>query len=240
MRAIFIADAHLNHPADANYRLLLDFVKQQQGRTDLLCILGDLFDFRVGLPALPFAEHDEVLTALSNLSHSGTRIIYLEGNHDFHLGKGFATLTGCELYRRPLELFYAGKRIYLCHGDLINRSDWRYLFLYHMLRNQLVLLLAHLFPAKLLFRLRDYLQNKSKKQYDQTQVRWNYEEIIRSFASQKQADGYDAVVTGHFHLPFLEHKNEFTLLSLGDWLEHFSYGCFENGLFSLSAYPSRC
>jgi len=239
MRAIFIADAHLNRPEDANYRLLLDFIKEQHGKTDMLCILGDLFDFRVGLASLNFAGHDKMLAALAALSRSGTRIIYLEGNHDFHLGKKFAALTGCELHRRPTEIRYDGKRIYLCHGDLINRSDLRYLLLYLLLHNRLTFFLAHLLPARLLHRLRAYLQKNSKKRYDKHQINWNYEEIIRGFASKKHANGYDAVVTGHFHLPFMEHENGFTLLSLGDWLGHFSYGCLENGLFSLQVYPDR-
>ncbi|MDD2500940.1 MAG: metallophosphoesterase, partial [Geobacter sp.] len=98
MRTIFLADAHLHHPDDSNYRLLLRFIESLQGTTDTLCILGDLFDFRVGLPALAFAEQEPLLMALERLQAAGTRLIWLEGNHDFLLGADLAKRLGAEIY----------------------------------------------------------------------------------------------------------------------------------------------
>lgn len=238
MRAIFLADAHLRHSDDANYRLLLHFLDEQRGRTDLLCILGDLFDFRVGLPSLEFPEQEAVLDALATLSRSGTRLVYLEGNHDFHLGAVFAGRIGCELYRGPVTLEVDGMRLFLCHGDLVNRADWRYRLLYLLLRNPVTPLAAGLVPAGVLHRIRSSLQRSSQRRYRHDRVRWDYTAIIRSFAATIRAGGCDALVLGHFHQPLLEQRDGFTLLSLGDWIEHFSYGQLENGSFSLSSYAS--
>lgn len=238
MRAIFLADAHLHHPDDANYRLLLHFLDEQRGRTDLLCILGDLFDFRVGLPSLEFPEQEAVLDALAALSRSGTRLIYLEGNHDFHLGAVFAGRIGCELYRGPVTLEVDGTRLYLCHGDLVNRADWRYRLLHLLLRNRLTPLVAGLAPTGLLHRLRRRLQHTSRNRYRHDRIRWDHTAIIRSFAASVREAGCDALVLGHFHQPLLERYDGFTLLSLGDWIGHFSYGQLENGSFLLSSYAS--
>ena len=113
MRTVFIADAHLNHPDDANYRQLLAFINTLRGQVDTLCILGDLFDFRVGLPNLAFPEHEPLLEALATVQRGGARLIYLEGNHDFRLGDDFAQRIGAEIYPDSFLLEQQGHRIFL-------------------------------------------------------------------------------------------------------------------------------
>lgn len=51
MRAIFIADAHLASPEALNFRLLLRFLGELEGKLDALYIVGDLFDFWLGFPS---------------------------------------------------------------------------------------------------------------------------------------------------------------------------------------------
>lgn len=234
MRTIFLADAHLHDPGDPNYRRLLHFLHGLQGVADTLCILGDLFDFRVGLPALNFPEHEELLEALACLSRSGTRLIYLEGNHDFHLGSAFAERIGAELHAGPVAVELQGQRVLLCHGDLVNAADWRYRLLYRILRNQITVLAAKLVPAPLVQAIRQRLQKTSRKRYGKDRVRWDYRAIISAYGNKVRGEGFDAVVLGHFHLPFIEQSDGFTLLSLGDWIGQFSYGELRDGVFSLS------
>lgn len=236
MRVLFIADAHLHQSDDANYRLLLRFIDQQRGKTDIVCILGDLFDFRIGLPQLTFPEHEPLLEALEKLSNSGTRLIYLEGNHDFRLGASFAQRIGCELYSGPTTLEMDGKRIYLCHGDLINPADWRYRLLYMLLRNKATFAAGSLMPERVVSCIRRRLQRASKKRYSTDSIRWDYGDIIRSYASELRKKGYDALVLGHFHTPCIETSQNFTLLCLGDWIGRFSYGLYEDGEFFLSSF----
>lgn len=236
MRTIFLADAHLHDPADLNYRLLLRFLDELQGQVDILCILGDLFDFRVGLPALPFSEQEPVLEALARLSRAGTRLIYLEGNHDFHLGAGFAARIGAELYTRPVVVEIQAKRLLLCHGDLINPADWRYRLLYLTLHNRAAALAGRMLPAVLVQGLRRRLQHTSRSRYSRNRVRWDSQEIITAYGNSVRQQGYDAVVLGHFHQPLLNQQYQFTLLALGDWIDQFSYGELQDGVFSLSTY----
>ena len=76
MRTIFIADAHLAHPEDLNYRLLLAFLEQIRGTVSELCILGDLFDFWVGLPGMPLPDYQPVIEALEKLAAEGVRLTH--------------------------------------------------------------------------------------------------------------------------------------------------------------------
>ncbi len=236
MRTIFLADAHLRSPDDANYRLLLRFLGELAGRVETLCILGDLFDFRVGLPSLPFPEQEPVLDALARLRRGGTRLLYLEGNHDFHLGTAFARRIGAELHRRPVMVELQGVRVMLCHGDLVNPADWRYRLLYLALRNRGTALVGRLLPAPLVQGLRRRLQRTSRSRYREDRDRWDYRAIITRHAATIRRQGCEALVLGHFHLPFIEHDGRFTLLSLGDWIGQFSYGELQDGRFTLTTY----
>jgi len=236
MRTIFLADAHLRAPEDDNYRLLLRFFAELQGTADTLCILGDLFDFRIGLPQLSFEEHEPIIAALVRLRQAGTRLIYLEGNHDFQLGPCFAERIGAELYVGPVVVSLQDKQVLLCHGDLVNRADWRYRLLYHTVRNRALLWSGRLLPASVIHRIRQRLQRSSGGRYADNSARWDYRRIISSYASRIRLQGLDAVVLGHFHLPLLEQDDDFTLLAVGDWIGQFSYGELRDGVFSLTNY----
>jgi UDP-2,3-diacylglucosamine hydrolase len=173
---------------------------------------------------------------LSRLRQAGTRLIYLEGNHDFRLGHVFAERIGAELHAGPVVVELQQKQVLLCHGDLVNRADWRYRLLYSMVRNPVLLWSGRVLPARVIQRIRQRLQRSSGGRYADNTARWNYREIITSYASRIRAQGLDAVVLGHFHLPLLERDGDFTLLAVGDWIGQFSYGELRDGLFSLTRY----
>lgn len=237
-RTVFLSDAHLHAPGDANYRLLLDFLADLPGTTETLCILGDLFDFRVGLPALRFPEQEPLLDALRQLVTGGIRLVYLEGNHDFHLHPDLTERLGAEVYAGPIVLELQRKQVYLCHGDLINRADWRYRLLHKLLRHPLTLGMGRLLPPALVSHLRARLQRTSKNRYRHNHSRWDYPAMIRGFGASVKAQGYDALVLGHFHRPLIDQQGGFTLVSLGDWISQFSYAELRDGDFSLLTYPA--
>ncbi|KAB0667643.1 UDP-2,3-diacylglucosamine diphosphatase [Oryzomonas japonica] len=238
MRTIFLADAHLKAPTDPNYRLLLRFLDSLKGNTETLFIMGDLFDFWVGFPSHPFRQYDAVLEALLDLTRNGCRIVYFEGNHDFHLGTIFSKHLKTEIHSGPATVMVQGKRLLLCHGDQINREDRGYRLLRFLLHNRLVASAVRHFPPSLALKVKERLQRTSQSGYQAKRKRWNYREIILTFARSAQQQGYDGLVTGHFHLAFRQElaSPSFTVLSLGDWMEQFTYGEMRNGELHLCTY----
>lgn len=240
MRTIFLADAHLVSPDEQNYRLLLRFLRDLEGNTETLFIMGDLFDFWLGFPSNPLRQFDEVLVALQSLVQSGCRLVYFEGNHDFHLGHIFRQRLGAEIHPGPAVITVQGRRLFLCHGDQINRRDRGYRLLRLLLHNRLAAALVNHVPPLFALRVRARLQNVSRAAYQAKLQRWNYREIIRTFARSVRKQGCDGLVTGHFHLAFCEELegSPFTILSLGDWMEQFTFGEITGGTLSLQAYQS--
>ena len=240
MRTIFLADAHLVAPTDRNYRLLLQFLRELEGNTETLFIMGDLFDFWLGFPSNPLRQFDELLAALQSLVQSGCRLVYFEGNHDFHLGAIFRQRLGAEVHTGPAVITLQGRRLFLCHGDQVNRRDRGYRLLRLLLHNRLAAVLVNYVTPYVALRIRARLQRASRAGYQAKLQRWDYREIIRTFARSVREEGCDGLVTGHFHLAFCEQLDgsPFSILSLGDWMEQFTYGEITEGNLSLKTYQS--
>jgi UDP-2,3-diacylglucosamine hydrolase len=239
MRKVFIADAHLRNRGDENYRKLLDFLAGLQGNTDTLFILGDLFEFWIGYRQVPFTHYLPVLEQLRQLVSSGTELVYFEGNHDFHMGPFFKETLKAQVYRGPATFSLDGKTVYLCHGDQINRNDIGYLLLRFLLHNALTGAMVPVVPVKLVTAIADRMGRMSRHGHPQRRLKWDYVTILRDFAAARFSEGYDAVITGHFHTPLLEKSSNGerrTLLSLGDWITHFSYGEWMDGELSLKMF----
>ncbi|MDD2308500.1 MAG: UDP-2,3-diacylglucosamine diphosphatase [Desulfuromonadaceae bacterium] len=241
MRSIFIADAHLVSPDDNNYRLLLRFLRELEGELDTLYIMGDLFDFWLGFPSHPYRQYDAIIDALERLVMRGCRLVYFEGNHDFHLGTIFSQRLKAEIHAGPATECVQGKRLYICHGDQINREDRAYLLLRFLLRTNLAAAVIRYFPPAWALKIRAGLQKRSRAGYAAKTAHWDYRQIILDFARSLQTRGYDGLVTGHFHLALRENIPglHFAVLSLGDWMEQFTYGEMLDGELRLMTYPDN-
>jgi UDP-2,3-diacylglucosamine hydrolase len=240
MRKVFIADAHLRTETDENYRFLLEFLAGLPGNTDTLFIMGDLFEFWIGgYREVPFTHYFPVLEQLRQLRDKGVEIVYFEGNHDFHMGPFFVETLKARVFRGPAAFDLDGKQVYLCHGDQIITADYSYRLLRFLFHNRLTRAIIPLVPTAVPIYIADRLGRKSKESHRQHQHKWDYPTILREFAADRFREGYDVVIAGHFHLPLLEQTADGrgkTLLSLGDWITHFSYGEWAEGKFSLKKY----
>jgi len=239
MRKVFIADAHLRSENDKNYRFLLDFLATLPGNTDALFILGDLFEFWIGYPDIPFRHYLTMLEELRRLREKGIKIVYFEGNHDFHMGPFFETTLDATIYSAPAVLEIDGRRVYLCHGDLINRADYSHRVFRFFLHNRFTAGVIPMVPPVVASYIAERLGKASRENHDMRRDKWDYPSILRKFAAERFREGCDAVIVGHFHLPLIEKTTNITtqtLISLGDWITHFTYGEWDEGEFSLRQY----
>lgn len=236
MRAIFIADAHLRREEDENYRLLLQFLAGLRGSIDVLYILGDLFEFWIGYERAPYPHYLPVLELLGELRESGVEIVYFEGNHDFHLGPAFTGRLGVRVYPGPATIELDGRRVHLCHGDEVNRRDYPYRLLRLMLHGGLTRALTHVVPPAVAAGIAERMGRKSKQNHGRRRQRWDYAALLRAYAAERFAEGCEVVISGHFHLPLFEQQAGTTLICLGDWLSHYTYGEWRDGTVTLRSY----
>ncbi|MCF6178796.1 MAG: UDP-2,3-diacylglucosamine diphosphatase [Geopsychrobacter sp.] len=235
MRAIFIADAHLRHPHDQNYRKLLDFLDQQQGNLDALFLLGDIFEFWIGYHHVVFSEHLPLLSRLQQLSEKGCRLFYVEGNHDFNLGSFFSEKLTCQVIPDQQVIDWDGQKIFICHGDLANPRDKSYILMRKFWRSRFVKFLTRVVPPDSAWRLGNFLCDLSRKKQHQ---RRNPEELVLPYAKQALAQGADKFVCGHFHFPLQTKIDGGQMTVLGDWIQQFSYLELINGEARLKSYKT--
>jgi len=234
-RAIyFISDAHLS-PRDQHRKQekLLSFLRHLKGKAEILYIVGDFFDFWFEYGSVVPRGRTRVIFQLYDLARSGTRIIYVPGNHDFWVGSYFSEEVGVEVQSpEPLETAHHGRRIYIDHGDGIAGNlgyrIWKFLLLHPVC----IKLFRMLHPdlgaalARLVLRIR---YNRSSGPPH------NYRDLFIQLAREKFREGFDLVVIGHFHAP-VKVEMEGTAVILGDWIRHFTYGEFRNGHFALKKW----
>lgn len=261
MRAIFLSDAHLRQDSAEHYRLLLQFFRDLQdeirvqvkvgGETseipvsglrpiDALYLMGDFFDFWFGKGDCYYPGFDRIIQSLREMKALGVQIHVFEGNHDFFLDDFFAERLGFRVYQDDASIDLDGRRIFVAHGDLVDRTNRVYLLLRKILRSRLVYFLQNILPSRLLWRIALGFSNTSKAMWAETGKRLT-DKMCR-FALDICAKGYDGVILGHSHQPlvweFSVKEERKVLVTLGDWLAYRSYLDYTDGRFSLKYYKN--
>ncbi|MBN2055122.1 UDP-2,3-diacylglucosamine diphosphatase [bacterium] len=234
-RVIFIADAHL-HPDDQDRTArFLTMLRREAETADVVVILGDLFEFWFEYRRAGFLCFFDVLYELHRLHRAGKVLIYLSGNHDFLLGAFIRRSIGCQVFDAPIAVTMDDRSIYLAHGDQINPHDYGYRLLRRLTRHPATQWLFRLIHPDLGWRLAARVAVTSRSvQKKKSMVPEN---IYAAFLDARLEDGFAAVVHGHFH-DFGERVHQrdgrtLSVITAGDWIEHFSWVRYADGRFSL-------
>ncbi len=253
MKAVFIADAHLKSSQDFNYRKLMRFLAllvhpseagasreeaTGAGRlipTDDLYIGGDFFDFWFCRGREVYPEFQPVIQELTAIRDRGIRVHLAEGNHDFFLADYFTRMLGMEVFPDWATLHLDGHRVLFSHGDTVDRTNVRYLRLRGLLRSPLIYRLQRLAPLPLLWKVAAAGSAASKEQSRHSAERLSM--ILHDFSAKEVQGETDAVILGHCHQPILkefqiENRRKYAI-TLGDWIQHFSYLYYDDGIFCL-------
>ena len=236
MKSIFIADAHLLEPEASVYRELLEFLHQLPDDLENLFILGDFFDFWYGYQNLVHTVYLPVISTLRKLSEQGLNIYFLAGNHEINFGPGLENLA-CSCHLDELVMKLDGQRIYMTHGDQLNRDDfgnhcWR-----TFIRHPLVLRFIAILPPDLVWKTACWLSKKSRANGNADkkippQVFTSVAAILRG--------PVDAAVIGHFHQPrfetFMTPTGPRSLYLLGSWADDRAYLIHDEGRFMFRTY----
>ncbi len=205
---IVVSDIHLSHSGDDRAKKLLKFLSRiEAGRVDTLVLLGDIFDFCLGSHRYFQSKFASIGLALERVAARGTRVIFLEGNHEFRLKdlpwKGIEIVTGgtCLI---PLK---NGQSVQAAHGDMIY-SHRRYKAFRWLVKSSFVTAVARLFPGRFL----DHLTRKtSEVSRSADEYRPIYHEKILA-AVDAWMETPDSVaeygVFGHFHVPYAEPRRD--------------------------------
>ena len=226
----FVSDAHIGggHP-DAEQRLFR-FLESIRGKADSLHILGDLFEFWFEYGRAIPKPGFRALAELAELSRMGTRIGYLKGNHDFWFKDFWRRELGAEA-TDELDIVLDGKRVFLAHGDSLDRAFVPRVFRV-LMRSRVDGWLYSLLHPDIGIGLALAVARASRVR----RARPSLVEDMASYAQGKLASGFDIVIMGHSHVPEVRQLRGGVYVNVGDWLTSFTYGVIRDGVPSLEVF----
>lgn len=192
-----IGDSHIGL-ADGDEAGIVDWLQRLRIlRPRALYLNGDVFHYFIGHRNFVTASVEKFFAALKDLRDSGVEVHYVEGNRDFFLEGSLAEDSVSEISLR--QDIRAGDRRYLViHGDMINDRDHMYRFWRSLSKNPLMKLAVRMIPKRLAKSIVDGMERKLAK----TNFKHRYRiptDLMARYGEQRAAEGYDAVVFGHFH-----------------------------------------
>jgi UDP-2,3-diacylglucosamine hydrolase len=221
---VFLSDAHLGAqspeveaPREAR---LHRFLRRLPGSARGLVIVGDLFDFwfeyRTAIPRRHFAT----LAELRRVVEAGVPVTMLNGNHDFWLGHFLEETVGVRTVYGALPIEAGGRRLWVHHGDGLIGGDSGYKLLKKVLRSRTNIRLYQWLHPDLGIPLALKVSGWSRKTREHAVP---VDRLWREIAEPRFAEGYDAVIIGHFHEPIERRENGREMFVLGDWISQFTY-----------------
>ncbi len=239
----FISDVHLmlkrSKQEKKRQEKLFRFLDHVQNTGGTLIIIGDLYDFyfeyKHVIPKVYFPFYQQ----LYSVKQSGVGIHFVTGNHD-HWTMEFMeeTLTNT-VSKEDWTFEINGKRFYLTHGDGILSWDWGYRLLKTVIRSRLFIWLYRWIHPTIGYGIAHFISKKGRHYEHTNDYNTKVLNELIVFAETITADGFDYVLTGHYHQATIENVNGGKLVVLGDWLRYFSYGLFEGNELELKFWESH-
>lgn len=240
----FASDFHLGAPSkqgslEREKKIVrwLDMVKQD---AHTIFLLGDIFDFWFEYKHAIPKGYIRLQGKLAELTDSGIPVVFFTGNHDMWMFDYFTKEINIPIYRKPIVLDVANKRLLIGHGDGLGPGDYAYKFLKKVFESKVCQwLFARLHPnfgigIANFWSRKSRISNAKKDEdtfKDEKEFLWQY---CKEIEAKKHHDYY---IFGHRHLPLdLEVGDNSRYFNLGEWVNHYTYGVFDGDKFELKIF----
>lgn len=237
-KTFFISDVHLtaeDTPEEKEKeKKLLSFLKYFERNGERLIIVGDLFDFWFEYRTVIPRGHTRLLCALLNLKEQHKELHYVTGNHDFWMRDFLSSEFKMNIHQDNFSMLIDGKKFFIFHGDGTAKNDRGYRILKKIFRNKTNIFLYSLLHPDIGIPFAKWISSLSRKHTDQEEPPDDSDYLEK--ATQLFGNGFDYVLCGHLHYPKFQTFGNKIYVNLGDWINHFTYGEFENAKLNLKTW----
>ena len=219
-RTIFVSDTHLG-TRGCKAELLADFLARNS--CDTLFLVGDIIDgWRLKHRWFWPEAHNRVIQEILHKVDSGTRVVYVPGNHDEAFREYCGRfIAGIEIMREATHETADGKRFLVIHGDqfdgviacakwLAHLGDWAYTMALEL--NEICGAVRRSMGLPY-WSLSAMLKQKVKNAVDYI---CRFQDAV---ARETRERGFDGVVCGHIHHATIEELDGILYVNDGDWVE---------------------
>jgi UDP-2,3-diacylglucosamine pyrophosphatase LpxH len=223
LRTVFISDVHLGfRGCQAGY--LLDFLNQLD--TEQLVLVGDIVDLWSLKRSMYWpVAHQDVLKAILRIARSGTKVVYVPGNHDEGLRELCGgEIAGIDIRRDFIHETADGRRYLVLHGDDFDGAVKFSGALKHFGERMYDVLLwagRGIQAVRRRFGF-GYWSLASWIKHQVPDARRYIERFEHAAAHAALRHGLDGVICGHIHRPEIRSVDGIRYCNDGDWVEHCS------------------
>lgn len=240
----FASDQHLGAPtAEASMPREQRFVSWlDEIKTDAAAIflLGDLFDFWFEYKTVVPKGFVRVLGKLAELKDSGIPIYFFVGNHDLWMRDYFEKELNIPVYHEPQEFVFNTSTLLIGHGDGLGPGDKGYKRMKKVFTFPFFKWLFRWLHPDIGVKLGQYFSVKNKLisgDEDAAFLGEDNEWLVQYCKRKLETKHYDFFIFGHRHLPLeIDLNKQSKYINLGDWIQYFTYGVFEDGNIGLKEY----
>jgi len=221
MKIIIVSDLHIKSaesPLAKSFVLFLNDLKSQNVAE--LWLLGDIFDLLIGDFDFWHQEYRDIFLKFLELSKSGCKVLWIEGNHDFYIHK-LLRRYDVQVCDEEITREISNKKVFFAHGDLVNQNDHKYLKWRKFTRSYLLRQVLDKCPNNLAKTVLRPLANKisSKSRGLRRDHFVKIQKIYQDYAHKKFQNGISAMFLGHCHVADLYTEGENFYCNLGSGLE---------------------
>jgi len=226
-----VSDLHIKKSGDSGSLYLQRFFENIKVQScDGVVFAGDIFDLLIG----PFAEYEREHFAVFKLIKNylqKNKIIWIEGNHDFHFKSFMRSILSIHEYQNfiyevnPIKV----NGIYIGHGDELDIENSSYMNYRKWVRSTMTkLVIENIVSFKFLHKTYKRFSRESRR----SQASFNEEveklKFIR-YAKSLKEQGFKHVILGHSHIR--EDLSSYT--NLGFPSESGEFILYQNGEVSI-------
>jgi len=227
----FISDIHLKLSLDNNEKRrrnkLYRLFDQIMATGGSCFFMGDLFDFYFEYPDLIPKSYFDFFEKTKVLKENGITLYFLAGNHDYWVGDHITNGVMNEVYLDDKQIEINGKKFFLTHGDGLLSWDHGYRLLKKVIRSKTFIWLFHWLHPTIGYKVAGMISRSGKKDTHGEDFNEDVRVELQKVAKEHFDNGYDFMISGHYHLGemFLIEKGK--LVVLGDWFHRPSYAVFD-------------
>ena len=243
-KVYFASDQHLGAPTQEisfpREQRFVRWLQEIQEDAEAIFLLGDLFDFWFEYKTVVPKGFVRVLGKLAEIRDKGIPIYFFVGNHDLWMTDYFEKELQIPVYHKSQEFKINDTLFFIGHGDGLGPHDMGYKRMKKVFTLPLFKWMFRWLHPDIGVRIGQYLSVKNKLisgDDDAIFLREDKEWLVQYCKRKLESKHYDYFVFGHRHLPLeikLSEKSDY--INLGDWVQYFTYGVFENNTLHLREY----
>lgn len=250
MKVVVVSDVHIKEKNDKSHKAFSDLLTVINiGNYTHLILLGDIFDLLVGSYEEYYEKFKDIFLQLESLLKKDVKIVYVEGNHDFHAKEFFKRIfSQSAFFYSPFafQMMVGDKKFVFSHGDEIETENFSYQLFRFFLRNHFIdNFINFMVPFSFLNKLGKGLSNNSRKQnlkyhFSQDQIEGIKNKFRRSALKFYNSYKFDFLVMGHSHvLDDYNEEGKFRLLNNGFFPETGKFTEINEGNVKLMSFISQ-